>query len=102
MPRMLVEPPRFHREYGAVGCTGVTMEDGRVFRSNKAGHIEVDDAKTAKQMVDNPLAPGHVLEQKFHGAGLTGATCTGCGFGGFSWQKSAPCPKCGSEAWSDD
>jgi hypothetical protein len=92
---MLVEPPRNHREYGMVGCTGVTMEDGRVFRSNRAGHIHVDDPKTAKQMVDNPLAPGHVLEQKFHGAGVPGAVCQDCAFVGFEWQASAPCPKCG-------
>ena len=95
MPRMLVDPPRLSREYGALGCTGVTMEDGRVFRANKQGHIDVDDAKAARQMVANPLAPGHVLEQKFHGAGIPGAICQDCAFVGFAWQASAPCPKCG-------
>ena len=101
MPRMLVEPQRM-RDGVPTGCTGVTMEDGRVFRATRAGHMEVEDSRTAKQMVDNPLAPGHVLEQKFSGAGTPGAICAACGFGGFSWQKSAPCPRCGTNDWIDE
>jgi hypothetical protein len=95
MPRLLVDPPRLSREYGALGCTGVTLENGQVLRANKQGHIDVDDPKIAKQIENNPLAPGLVVEQKFHGGGIAGATCTGCGFGAFRWQASAPCPKCG-------
>lgn len=104
MTRMLVDPLRTKgtgKHADLVGCTGVTMEDGRVFRANRQGHIDVDDARTAKQMVDNPLAPGMVLEQKFSGAGAPGATCTSCGFGAFRWQISAPCPKCGGEIKED-
>ncbi len=92
---MLVDPPRLHREYGALGCTGVTLENGQVLRANKRGHIDVDDQKLAKQIANNPLAPGLVLEQKFHGGGLPGAICQSCAFVGFTWQASAPCPKCG-------
>lgn len=100
MPRMLVEPRRV-RDGLLTGCTGVTMEDGRVYRANKRGHIEVDDARAARQMVANPLAPGHVLEQTFNGAGVGGVSCGGCGFGGFRWQRSRPCPKCGADNWED-
>lgn len=100
MPRMLVEPQRI-RDGVPVGCTGVTMEDGRVFMANRRGHIDVDDTRTARQMVDNPLAPGHVLEQKFGGAGTPGVSCGGCGFGGFRFQRSRPCPRCGQKKWEE-
>ena len=98
MPRMLVEPRRT-RDGDLTGCTGATMEDGRVFRANRNGLMHVDDPKAAKQMVNNPLAPGMVVEAKMHGGGLPGATCAGCGFSGFRYQASRPCPKCGSERW---
>lgn len=78
------------------------MEDGTVYRANRWGRMEVANPTHAAQMVKNPLAPGHVLEQKFSGAGTPGVTCGGCGFGGFTWQKSAPCPRCGTENWSDE
>lgn len=81
------------------GCTGATMEDGTVYRADRHGHMEVGDARHAAQMVSNPLAPGHVVEAKFHGAGVQGVTCGGCGFSGFRWQASAPCPRCGSNNW---
>lgn len=94
MPRMLVEPRRT-RDGQLAGCTGVTMEDGTVYRANRHGHIEVDDPSHAAAMVRNPLAPGHVIEQKFHGAGTPGVTCSTCGFGAFRWQRHTPCPRCG-------
>lgn len=96
MTRMLVEP--LHKGDGDPrGCTGATMEDGTVYRANSQGHMEVTNPEHIKWMKKNPLAPGHVLEQKFSGAGVAGASCTSCGFGAFLWQCSAPCPRCGGE-----
>lgn len=100
MPRMLVEPQRT-RDGVPVGCTGVTMEDGRVFRASKSGHIDVDDERTARQMVANPLAPGHVLRANFGGGGLPGLSCGNCGFSAYRFQKSRPCPSCGARNWEE-
>jgi hypothetical protein len=94
MPRMLVEP-RSVRDGQLTGCTGVTMEDGTVYRANPQGHIDVDNIGHAKAMTVNPLAPGHVIEQKFHGAGTPGVLCGTCGFNGFRWQRHGSCPRCG-------
>lgn len=94
MPRMLVEPRRV-RDGGLTGCTGATMEDGTVYRANRQGHMEVEDSAHARAMVKNPLAPGHVVEQKFSGAGIGGTVCQSCGFDGFHFHLSAPCPRCG-------
>jgi hypothetical protein len=93
---MLV-PPRRVRDGDLTGCTGATMEDGTVYNANRYGHMEVASEAHAKAMVKNPAAPGHVIEAKFSGAGLSGASCTTCGFGAFKWQCSAPCPRCGGE-----
>ncbi len=100
MPRMLVEPRR-ERDGQLTGCTGVTLEDGTVYRANKRGHIEVENVAHAKAMVTNPLAPGHVAEQTFNGAALPGASCSQCGFGAFTWQCSRPCPHCGGRVERD-
>ena len=97
---MLVEPRRL-RDGELTGCTGVTMEDGTIYRANRSGHMEIDDVDHARAMVKNPLAPGHVIEQKFRGARVDGAECTDCGFGAFRWQCSAPCPRCGGEIRED-
>ena len=98
---MLVEPRRT-KDGLPVGCTGVTMDtDGTIYRANRAGLMHVEREDHARQMVRNPLAPGHVVEQKFSGAGVRGAQCTSCGFGAFVWQTSAPCPRCGGEIKED-
>jgi hypothetical protein len=97
---MLVEPRKI-KDGGLTGCTGATMEDGTVYRANRAGHIEVEREDHARAMVKNPMAPGHVIEAKFSGAGVAGATCQSCGFSGFLWQTSAPCPRCGGEIKED-
>jgi hypothetical protein len=85
---MLVDPMRAQgggKHADLIGCTGATMDtDGTVYRANRAGH-----------MVAN--SDGFIVEAKFGGAGLDGATCTSCGFGAFRWQCSAPCPRCGGE-----
>lgn len=94
MTRMLVEPRR-QRDGQLTGCTGVTMEDGTVYRADRTGHIDVSRPDHVAAMVNNPLAPGHVAIQKFHGGGTAGASCTACGFSAFTWQCSAPCPRCG-------
>ena len=99
-PRMLVDPPRESREYGLLGCTGVTLDNGMVLRSNRRGHMDIDDPKIKKEL-GPALERGLVMEQKFHGGGLAGATCSGCGFGAFRWQASAPCPRCGGEIEED-
>lgn len=77
------------------------MEDGTVYLANKRGHMEVSDTAHAKAMVRNPLAPGEVVEQKFGGAGVAGAVCGACGFSGFRFQRSRPCPRCGGEDWEE-
>jgi hypothetical protein len=98
---MLVEP-RKNRDGDLTGCTGATMEDGTVYRANRNGLMHVESDAHATAMVKNPLAPGHVVEQKFSGARVAGVTCGSCGFGGFVWQASAPCPRCGSDDWLSD
>ncbi len=96
--RVLVDPPR-ERHGDPVGCVGVTMEDGRTFRANRKGHIDVPDAHTAHQMVANPLAPGMVAIWTGGVPRTKGVSCGHCGFNGFPFHKSAPCPRCGAEAW---
>ncbi len=97
MRHMLVEPQR-DRDGHPTGCTGLTMEDGTVYRASKKGHLEVEDHHF-KSIIENPLAPGHVVEAKFHGAGTPGADCGVCGFAGFTFQASRPCPRCGADQW---
>lgn len=63
--------------------------------ANKRGHIDGIDDRTAREMVKNPLAPGHVIEQKFSAPSARAATCSGCSFNGFAWQRQ--CPKCSGE-----
>jgi hypothetical protein len=105
MPKMVVDPLRTKgggKFADLVGCTGVTMEDGRKFFANRRGHLDVDDVTTAKQMVDNPLAPGAVA---FHNGGVpraSGVSCGTCGFGAFRFAASAPCTRCGATDWVDD
>jgi hypothetical protein len=92
--RLLVEPQRT-RDGDPTGCTGFTMEDGTVYRATRDGHVNVENPAHIEAALKNPLADGHIALAKFHGAGVSGASCTGCGFVAFAWQTSAPCPRCG-------
>lgn len=95
MTRMLVDPMRSSSFGDTRGCTGATMEDGTVYRANKRGHMEVGNPEHVRAMVEG----GIVVEQKFSGAAVPGVTCRGCGFAGFPFHQSAPCPRCGREEW---
>jgi hypothetical protein len=105
MPKMLVDPLRTKgggKYADLVGCTGATMEDGRRFFANRRGHMDVDDVRTAQQMVDNPAAPGAVA---FHNGGVprsAGISCNTCGFDAYPFARSAPCSRCGADDWVDD
>lgn len=92
MTKMFVEPRKI-RDGGLTGCTGATMDtDGTVYRANRSGKMLVENPDHVRQM----KASGHVVEGKFHGAGIgRRAICTSCAFGAYSFQKSAPCPRCG-------
>jgi hypothetical protein len=105
MPKMCVDPLRAKtggKFADLVGCTGVTMEDGRRYFANRSGHIDVDDARTAQQMVDNPLAPGAVAFLNGGVPRAPGVSCGTCGFSTFRFAASAPCTRCGAENWEDD
>jgi hypothetical protein len=98
---MLVDPVRAQgagKHADLVGCTGATMEDGTVYRADR-GRMDVERDDHAKAMIKN--SDGFIVEEKFSGAGIAGATCTGCGFGAFKWQCNAPCPRCGGEIKED-
>ena len=100
MTKVLVPPVR-ERHGELVGCTGFTMEDGRVFRANRRGHVEVPDLRTAQQAVSNPLAPGGVAIYTGGVPRTASATCGTCGFNGYPFHRSAPCPRCDSENWEN-
>lgn len=92
MTRLLVENMRL-KDGVPVGCTGVTMEDGTVYRANREGHMVIEDQGHVSAMLRN--SDGFVTEQKFSAPKVAGTRCSSCGFGGFSFHLSAPCPRCG-------
>jgi hypothetical protein len=91
-------PPVRERHGELTGCTGVTMEDGRAYRANHRGHIEVDP-RTAAQMVANPLAPGLVAVYTGGVPRTAGVICGTCGFAGFAFHRAKPCGRCGADDW---
>ncbi len=91
-------PPVRERFGDLTGCTGATMEDGRVYRANHLGHMTVDPT-TARQMVANPAAPGMVAYYTGGVPRVAGTTCGACGFSGFPFHRSAACPRCGCKSW---
>jgi hypothetical protein len=92
LTRMLVDPLRV-RDANLVGCTGVTMEDGTVYRADRAGHLDIEDQGHVLAMLRH--GEGFVAEQKFSAPRVAGTSCSGCGFDGFAFHASAPCPRCG-------
>lgn len=94
MTRMLVEPRR-DRDGNPTGCTGATMEDGTIYRSNRYGHMEVNDKGHVAAMLRN--SDGFITEEKFSAPKAAGTQCSACGFQGFAFHASAPCPRCGGE-----
>jgi hypothetical protein len=92
MTKMLVQAQRI-RDTVPVGCTGATMEDGTVYRADRAGHMEVEDRGHVAAMLAN--SDGFITEQKFSALRAAGTSCSRCGFNGFSFHLSAPCPRCG-------
>lgn len=99
MPRMLVEPRRM-KDGHLTGCTGVTMEDGSVYRADKRGRINVENVNHAYWMARSPS--GMVIEEKFSGSRLPGAVCESCGFSAFAWQCAHPCPRCGGQITKEE
>ena len=98
MARLLV-PAIKERDGVPTGCTGVTMEDGTVYRANRAGHMEVNDPGHIRAMERN--GDGFIIAQSASARGTAGTHCTACGFDGFRFHLSAPCPKCGGVMVSD-
>jgi hypothetical protein len=90
---MLVESYK-KRDGLPTGCTGVTMEDGTVYRSNRAGHIEVNNPEHIAAMKRN--SDGFVVEAaSVNPPKSKGTHCLTCGFAGFQFHAQSPCPKCG-------
>ena len=88
MTRMVV-PPLRKRDGELTGCTGATMaQSGRVYRASRSGHFEVENPSDVGWM----LRTDNVMESKFSVPDAKAATCEGCDFHGFSWQKI--CPRC--------
>jgi hypothetical protein len=92
--RMLV-PARGTHDGVPTGCTGLNMEDGTHYDANRAGHIDVEDPGHVSAMLRN--TDGFVTDQKFAAVKAPGVTCVTCGFNGFRFQLSAPCPRCGGK-----
>lgn len=98
MTRMIV-PAQKDRDGVPTGCTGVTMEDGTVYRANRAGHMEVSRQDHVAAMLRN--GDGFVVKESGAAAKVPGTTCASCGFAGYPHHASAPCPRCGGEMLRD-
>lgn len=98
MTKMLV-PASGYSDGVPTGCVGLNMEDGTHYDANRAGHIEVDDPGHVAAMLRN--SDGFVTTAKFSAVRALGAHCSDCGFEGFKFQLSAPCPRCGGHMTMD-
>jgi ribosomal protein L37E len=99
MARMLVEA-RGLKEGVPTGCTGITMDDGTVYHSNRAGHMDVEDKDHVHWMKRN--GAGLVIESTGAVPRTQGVQCGRCGFNTYNFARSAPCAKCGAEEWGDE
>jgi hypothetical protein len=91
---MLV-PARRERDGNPTGCTGATMEDGTIYHSTRDGHMEVSRPDHVAAMLRN--SDGFITEEKFSAPRAAGTWCSACGFSGFTFHLTAPCPRCGGE-----
>ena len=98
MARLLV-PAIKERDGVPTGCTGVTMEDGTVYRATRAGHMEVNDPGHIRAMERN--GDGFIIAQSASTRGTAGTTCETCEFHGFRFHLEKPCPKCGGHMAPD-
>ena len=100
MTRMLV-PPMQSRMGDTRGCTGATMEDGTMYRANRRGSFEVDNADHVRAMRRDPVIAGDIVAETFHAHDpRPGRYCTCSPTELYPWTKV--CPRCGADTTQEE